>query len=470
MATVEPTLERRLIDHIARTDFDDLSAETIHCCKKLIMDSLGVTFPGYRAPGCQEIVTLLRSWQSAIGASVLLSDFYAPPPLAAMANSAMMHALDFDDTLDASALHCFVNVLPAALAAAEHRGGVDGKKLITALVLGVDVICRISLAIDRPLSWIRTATCGGFGAAAAAGKVLDLNEEALFNALGIVYSQTSGNAQGLIESRLVKRMQPGFAASAGVLSAFLADQGITGSRRFLTGRYGFYPLYEQDDYHPERVTEGLGEHFTILDLSIKPYPCCRMTHSAIGAALNLREQIGPPDCIAQIEVAVSSMVADMVGKPFKIGTNPQVDAQFSIPYTTACALMRGDVFIPDFETIHITDPEVNRLADRIRVTLASDLRANDIFQARMTVTRTDGQVFRERVAAPLGNPQNPVSDAQVREKFAKCMASSGFSVTETAQNELLTMIDDLETIGDVRELMRVMPRPIGAKGRENLLQ
>ena len=137
-------------------------------------------------------------------------------------------------------------------------GGVDGKTLITALVLGVDVINRISLAIRRPLSWIRTATCGSFGAAAAAGKILGLDRGQMQNALGVVYSQTSGNAQGLLEGRLIKRMQPGLAAQAGVLSAFLAREGITGSHEFLEGAYGFYNLYERGEYDPAPVTPGFG--------------------------------------------------------------------------------------------------------------------------------------------------------------------------------------------------------------------
>jgi 2-methylcitrate dehydratase PrpD len=455
---MKPTLENRLIDHIARTGFDDLDGDAVRCCKNLVMDSLGVVFPGSRAPGCPQIVEMLRAWPSPEGASVLLNDFAVAPPLAAMANSAMMHALDFDDTLDVSALHTFVSVLPAALAAAEHRGAVSGKELIAALVLGVDVICRISLAIDRPLSWIRTATCGSFGAAAAAGKILGLAPDAISNALGVVYAQTSGNAQGLVEGRLVKRMQPGFAASAGVVSAFLAAGGVTGSRQFLTGDYGYYSLYEQGDYHPERVTEALGEHFAVVDLSIKPYPCCRMTHSSIGAAMKLRDRVGPTMGIAKIDVSVSSMVAEMVGKPFQIGTNPQVDAQFSIPYTTACAFIRGDVFLQDFETEPISDPAIRQLADRVRVVSDPALPAKDILQSEMTVTRTDGEIFSEQIPVPPGNPKSPVSDAQCREKFIKCIEYSGLSVKNEARDELISMIVNLESVSNVNEMVRAMAR------------
>ena len=456
MSAVEPNLEEIIVDHIAETSFDDLDSQSIDCCKNLILDTLGVAFPGSRAPGCPEILDLIGTWPVESGASVLLSGIQVSPPMAAMANSAMMHAMDFDDTLDASALHTFVNVLPAALAAAGNGKPVSGKELITALVVGVDIICRISLAIDRPLSWIRTATCGCFGAAATAAKILGLNREEIFNALGVVYGQTSGNAQGLLEGRLVKRMQPGFAASAGVLSAFLAGRGITGSRRFLTGPYGYYPLYEQGSFDPAPVTESLGKHYSIGDLSIKPYPACRMTHASIDAALALRARAMPVEEIERIDVSVCSMGAEMVGKPFQPGSNPQVDAQFSIPYTTACALIRGDVFLRDFETEAIADAAVMGLAKRVRVAADPALAAKDILSAKMTVVRKDGAAISEDVPIPLGNPRNPMNADQCRRKFTKCLDYSGFPLKEDACETLFSMIEHLEALGDVQDLIRIM--------------
>ncbi|MCF8110048.1 MAG: MmgE/PrpD family protein [Desulfobacteraceae bacterium] len=449
-------MEEKIINNIEKISFEDLGDDVIRYCKKLILDSLAVAFPGSRAPGCRETVELLGSWQCINGASVLFSDLTVSPPQAAMVNSAMMHALDFDDTLDDSALHTFVSVLPAVLAAAESKTKISGKRFIAALVLGTDLVCRLSLAIDRPLSWIRTATCGSFGAAAGAAKILGMDKEGISNALGIVYAQTAGNAQGLIEGRLVKRMQPGFAASAGVLSALLSNRGITGSRQFLTGPYGFYPLYEQNEYYPERALERLGDHFTILDLSIKPYPSCRMTHSCIDAALKLKKRIGRIGDIDRIDVSVSSMVAEMVGKSFQIGTNPQVDAQFSIPYTTACALIRGDVFLRDFETEFILDPEIKKTAGVVHVSVNQDLPQKDIFQAEMRITKSNGEVLSEFVSVPRGNPENPMSDEECRNKFNKCVDYSGLPVADEDRRELISMVENIEMLSDVRDLIGPM--------------
>jgi 2-methylcitrate dehydratase PrpD len=335
---------------------------------------------------------------------------------------------------------------------------VSGKTFIAALVLGVDVICRISLGIRRPLSWIRTATCGSFGAAATAAKILGLDRDRMADALGIVYAQTAGNAQGLLEGRLVKRMQPAFAAAAGVTAAFLASKGVTGSREFLTGPYGYYPLYEQGDLDEAAVLDGLGQHFTIGDLSIKPYPCCRMTHAAIDAALAVRERLAPLDRLERIEVNVSSMVAEMVGKPFRIGQNPQVDAQFSIPYTVAVALLYGDVFLGDFEPEAVRREAVKALAAKVQVNENPNLAPKDILPAEFRAFNSDGESLELRINAPLGNPLRPVNDAQCRRKFSKCIQYSGIAFDEAQRRDWLTQIENLENIENVCTLMPPLTR------------
>jgi len=459
MSENDPKLETQLIDHLYDTTYADLDPAAVACCKRLVMDTIGVAFPGRSAPGVPEMVSLMASWGGERGASVLFEPFKIAPPMAAMVNSTMMHALDFDDTLDASALHTFVTVLPAALAAAEAAGKpVDGQTFIAALVLGVDVICRISLGIQRPLSWIRTATCGSFAAAASAAKILGLDRDQISDALGIAYAQTAGNAQGLLEGRLVKRMQPAFAASAGVTAAFLASRGVTGSRAFLTGTYGYYPLYERGDLDEAAVIDGLGRHFTIVDLSIKPYPCCRMTHSAIDAALAVRERLTSLGRLERIEVNASSMVAEMVGKPFRIGKNPQVDAQFSIPYTVAVALLYGDVFLGDFEPEAVRREPVNALAAKVHVNENPNLAPKDILPAQLRAIGANGESLEVRINAPLGNPLRPVNDAQCRQKFLKCIQYSGISFDEARSRDLLNRIENLEHLEDVCTLTPPLTR------------
>jgi len=280
------TIGEKLVSYVSGMTYDRLPTEVINETKKFILDTIGVGLAGVREPGCREVVDLVRKWSlNKSGSTIIYYGDKVSPPEAAFANSVLMHALDFDDTLDSSAMHAHVSSLPAALALAEAKGKVGGKELITAVALGVDITCRIASAITTPLSWVRTATCGSFGAAAAAAKILNGGEQEIGNALGIVYSQTAGNAQCLVDGGLVKRMQPGFSARSAVLSAALGSRGVTGATNIFEGDYGFFNLYERGKVKPERVTENLGEHFAVMDLSIKPYPCCRITHGSIDAAL-----------------------------------------------------------------------------------------------------------------------------------------------------------------------------------------
>ncbi|MBW2342168.1 MAG: MmgE/PrpD family protein, partial [Deltaproteobacteria bacterium] len=423
--------------------------------KKFILDTLGVGLAGAREPGCREVVEVVKDWSSnKTGSTIIYYGDRVSPPEAAFANSVLMHALDFDDTLDSSAMHAHVSSLPAALSVAEVKGKVSGKDFIAAVALGVDMTCRIGSAILSPLSWVRTATCGSFGAAAAAAKVLGMNKKEILNTLGIVYSQTAGNAQCLVDGGLVKRMQPGFSARSAVLSAALASRGVTGSSNIFQGEYGFFNLYERGKVKSERVTQDLGDHFGVMDLSIKPYPCCRMTHGSIDAALELSNshRIKPED-VAEILVYVSKMVSDMVGAPFEIRENPQVDAQFSIPYTVAVALTRGKVFLDDFGSDTIKkDSAVLGLAKRIKVVVDLELPVNDISSVNMIIKTENGESFSLKVGTLKGSPVRPMSFDDCARKFRNCLEYSEKPSLVKNSETLIDFVFNLEKKKDVREL------------------
>jgi 2-methylcitrate dehydratase PrpD len=441
--------------YVAETTFDMLPREVVDETKKFILDTIGVGLAGVREPGCREVVDLVKMWSSnPAGSTIIVYKDKVAPPEAAFANSVLMHALDFDDTLDSSAMHAHVSSLPAALALAEVRQGTSGKDLITSVGLGVDITCRIASAITTPLSWIRTATCGSFGSAAAAAKILQLDEKAVLAALGIVYSQTSGNAQCLVDGGLVKRMQPGFSARSAVLSAALASKGVTGATHIFEGEYGFYNLYERGKVIPEKAVEKLGKHFGVMELSIKPYPCCRMTHAAIDAALELSgSHVIDPKDIKEVEVSVSKMVSTMVGAPFTIRDNPQVDAQFSIPYTVAVALSNTRVLLSDFtpETIKAAAP-VLELARKVKVAVDPGLTENDISSLQMTITMRNGRILLHKLHALKGSPSRPMSFDECVAKFKTCLEYSGKSAIIENSDRIVDFIFELEKKEDAREI------------------
>jgi 2-methylcitrate dehydratase PrpD len=446
----------KLIDYLAATQFHDLPKAVVDSTKKFIVDSIGVTIAGSNAPGCREVVNLIKGWGGKPEATIVIDGTKVPTPWAAMANSMLMHALDFDDTLDESALHAHVSVLPSAMAAAEAVGNVTGKNLINAVALGVDVVCRLGLSTNRPLSWIRTATCGTFGATVAAAKIMGLDKSALSNAMGICYSQVSGNAQCLIDGGLVKRIQPAFSAKSGVLSALMAQNGITGAKDFLEGPYGFFNLYESGDYKQEILVEDLGKVYGGTKLSIKPYPSCRMTHASIDAALAIRRKLHiEPSHVKEVSVHVSKMAQEMVGKPFIIRENPQVDAQFSIPYTVATALLNGDVFLNDFEEQAIRKAQATELAKKIKVFVNPHLHERDMSNANLLL-KYKGAEYSKKIDTMKGSPANPMTLSECVAKFKKCVAYTKHQTINDKAEQILECLVNLENMENAASLMSLL--------------
>lgn len=444
-------------DLYSRIEYKDLPENLIKITKTFIMDSIGTGLAGTCAPGCKETMNVLEKMGGNPESTVIGFNLKLPASSSALINSMVIHALDFDDTYDPAAMHCYTSVLPAAIALAESQGNVSGKKLINAVALGVDLCARLGAAINSPLSWIRTSTCGSFASALAACKILILPKEKILNALGIVYSQTSGNAQCLIDSGLVKRMQPAFAASSGIISALMSEAGLTGAKEVFEGKYGYFNLYERGNYNRKIVLENLGEEFYGTKISIKPYPSCRMTHAAIDAALYLKEncKFSLSD-IEKIELYTSKMVKDMVGSTFVIGQNPQVDAQFSIPYTVSVALIKGKPFIDDFYDDRVKNFEGVNLTKKIVVIPDEQLDERDIKSTSIKLYLKNGKIFNHKVDVFKGNPKNPLNEDECVEKFKKCANFGIKKFTHSQIDKLSEKLINLEKIKDVSELTSML--------------
>ncbi len=440
-------------EFLAGLRYEDLPEDVVENTKKFIMDTIGVGIAGQHAPGCPELLAVAKQWGGTPEATVLMQRFRCPAPWAGLVNSVSMHALDFDDTLDESAHHGMVSAFPAALAVAEAKGAVSGKDLICAVTAGLDVSCRIAMSVKRPLSWTRAATCGYFGAVAAAGKILGLDTEKMWNAFGIVYSQTAGNVQGLRDGAVSKRMQPGFAVKSAILSVVLAQKGVTGAQNVLEGDYGFFKLYEGNEFDRSVLLQDLGKTFMGTRLSLKAYPSCRMTHAGIDLALALKREhsLGMSD-IETVRITCSKMVYDLVGKPFEIRSNPQIDAQFSLPYTVTAAFARGDVFIEDFEENRIRKPEILDHVGKVQVILDPGIDPKDMMQCRMEVKCRDGRVFTASTSAASGNPLNPLSVDACVQKFVKCVRYAMPEASDEWMARVLYTIRRMETLENIQQL------------------
>src|SRR5258705_9806502 len=283
---------RALCTSIADWTYDRLPAPVLRAVKALILDTLGVIGGAAHAPGIAELNARLARWEKTGSATGLVGKRRYSPPTAAMANGAAAHALDFDDQHDPARVHTNCVMLPALLATAEDIGDVSGKDFLLAYAIGAELHARFGLACYNSLGkgWHPTMIFGTLAAGIAAGRLLKLDATGLRNALGMAFHQASGSAQSMRDGVLSKRLGAGFAARGAVLSAFLAADGLTGTRRTLEGSAGLFTLYERAEVKSEILTEGLGTHWRIREYSFKPYPCCRCNHTAIGLGIKLREQ------------------------------------------------------------------------------------------------------------------------------------------------------------------------------------
>lgn len=450
------SLTDELIDFLIETDFENLPKDVVEGTKKLLIDTVGVALAGSVSTGIEPTINLFRQWGGKTESTVWVFGDRLPSVHTAFVNSMMAHALDFDDTHEKVAIHAGAAVVPTALAMAECIGKLDGKDLIASIVLGVEVASRLGLAIlEQDKGWHLSGTCGAFSSAAVAGKLLGLNREEMRNALGIAYTQASGTNQSGIDGALTKRMSPGFGARSGVLSAFLAKSGLTGPIDFLEGKYGFFKLYQSDNYDPSAITKSLGSTFEILTLATKPYPCCRLAHGAIDAVLALIEESHLIlDEVEQIIVYGSQALKELCGKPFEAGERSEIDAQFSLSYLLISAILRGRVDIENFSQTAVRDPTLIPHIGKVHIIVSPDIPNR--WAAQVEVKKKDGNVLAKRVDTPKGQPENPMGLKECEEKFRHCSTFAIKPLNRESLDQFLQGVKSLEDNANVKELVRLL--------------
>jgi 2-methylcitrate dehydratase PrpD len=443
--------------------YQQLPAEVVAATKNQVLDFFGVALGGSLEAGVAEMRDMVLEWGGTPQSSTLRWGDRLPAPNAAQVNATMAHSLDFDDVHEDAIMHPGVVAIPTALAMAEYLGGVSGEEFITAVALGSDFICRLGLA-TRPgenihqYGWHLTTLYGYMTAAAVAGRLLGMDTGGLVNAIGIGYHQSSGNGQCVKDGALTKRMGPGMAVRGGIASALMAKRGITGARNSLEGQAGIYRVYHQGRYSREALVGGLGQRFESVNVSIKPYPCCRGVHPFIDAGLTLvsEHDIRPQD-IESVLIHCGEGTNFLLATPFEAKARPRtfVDSQFSIVWGVATALARRRAGLDDFTEEAIKSPDILDVSAKITVEVDHDLDRGDvgIEPARVTVTLRDGAVFAERVDLPTGTPSRPLSFADVERKFADCLAHAGQPISAAGAQALVERIAGLEKMDDVQELI-----------------
>lgn len=411
-------------------NWDALRASTQKAVKAELLDYLGCLIAGRALMGLPGWIAELAERGGRADAGIV-GGAKVPAPIAALANGYYGHVLELDDTHDAAVLHAGAAAIPAALATAQYRATQDPKKLLEALLLGIETTCRLGVATTLNLvdsGWIYTAVLGHFGAAAASARLLEASDQAFGHAFGIVYSLASGTHQSSREGTSTKHVQPGFAAHNGVNAALMAANGLDGVRMTFSGEDGLARVFLQGKLDSERVTRDLGTTFETERLSFKPYPSCRFTHPVGSAALALRARLGADAQRAtELEIEMGPQAWNVVGRPepMRIFPSAKVTAQFSAYWVAAVAWAYGEVSpLHVFSEVPPTSA-VRTWLERITCKPFANAGTRDIGGAILTARGPFG-VETLTVTSAKGHPDNPFSDEELTGKFTSNVKLAGW--------------------------------------------
>jgi 2-methylcitrate dehydratase PrpD len=463
----DENLSRRLCDQVAGWRYEDLPLAVVEQIKYFLVDTFGVIGGATAAPGIRELNARLGRWEKDGSATGLVARQRLTPPSAALANGAAAHALDYDDQHDPARVHTNCVMVPTLLATAEDKGGVAGKDFILAMAIGAELHARLGLACYNSLGWgwHPTMVFGSLAGAIAAGKLLGLDGEGLANALGMAYHQASGSAQSMRDGVLSKRLGAGFAARAAVLGAFLASDGLTGTRHTLEGSAGLFNLYERGKVNVDTLMGDLGSRWHTLDYSFKPYPCCRANHTAIGIGLACRRDGIQPDDIVSAQIGLGEYNWIAVGKNYDPARNEVVHAQFNVCYGFARALRDGKVDLAAYRKPDITDPGIVALTSRMTSFSDPKIAPDAIDPASVRLTLKSGEVKELYSDIIKGSPRDPMTRDELVGKFRSCL-DHGLGAGRAAADRLAATIFELESVADTgAALVEAFPAPAAARAR-----
>jgi len=448
---IDMNITKQLADFAVKTTFKDLPDEIGEHAKLCVLDWLGAALAGCQSPVAKIATSIIKKIGGIEESTVIGTDIKTSCINAALTNGIIGHAVEMDDIHQEAIIHPAAPVLPAALAVAE-RNNLDGKDLLTAVVIGYEVEIRIGSAINPShyQFWHTTGTCGTFGAAATAGKLLGLDEKSMVYALGIAGT----TAAGLIEvfGTMSKPLNPGRAAMDGILAAMFAKEGLTSSTEILESEKGYLHAAAKE-FKVEKIIENLGKKFEIKNNIFKRHASCGHTHGAIDAVLEIIEKYGvKADNVSEVLVGTYPIAANTVGRNYEPKTADE--AKFSLPYCVAAALIYGKVGLEEFSSEKLADPKVRELSKKVKAYVEPEYINARLGCAKVTIRTKRGNSYECRVDIPKGYPKKPLTKQEVQSKF-RSLAS--LVLTEEKIRNILDVVDNLENIyiKELTELLRV---------------
>jgi len=455
-AASSPT--RTLAEYVAGLSYNTIPQEVISHIKLSFIDSLGCALFGSTLPWGKIITSFTSELGKGRGAIIWGDGAEVPPTSAPLANGTLIHSFELDDLHRVGVIHPGSEAIPAADALVRHARRFDGKQLITAVVAGYEVGCRVGMtggAAQLRRGFHPSATSGTFAAGAAAAKMLRLNPAKTVHALGIAGTQAAG-LMAAQHSSMVKRMHAGRSAQAGVYGALLAARGFTGIEDILEAPYGGFCSTFIDRPDLSHLTNQLGERFETLNAGFKPYPCCGSNHTSIDA---LRKILGEhhevnADNVQKIRIRTTRATKLHVGWPYE--PKSLTTAQMNLSYCVAVLLHDRDFFVDQVTSKSIRRPDVLATTKKIEVLedpqfdLLGDEGRHGV---DLEVQLGDGKSYREKVLHAKGSDKSPMTRDEVLRKF-RLLASRVLSRPRVAKLE--ETLVNLEKLDDAREIAKLL--------------
>src|SRR5690242_259545 len=464
MARNDGTGVTRLVaQHAAALAFDALPRELVDLVKQIVLDTIGVVIG---ASGLAPEARIVAEYVEALGgraeSTVFGFGFKAPAPWAAFVNGSLGHMLDYDDV--GAGGHVGIATVPVAFAVAEKLGHVSGRDLIAAIAAGTDLHTRLDLAVRLPdwtmtEGWFATQLFGFLSGVITAGRLRDFDPEQIENSLGIAFTQVSGSRQMAVgASTDLRSMQAGFSGQGAVLAAELAARGIVGSKEVIEGRYGIYKTYVRNEPAWSALTVGLGTSFPLLDEhGFKVWPACGYTRATNTATLRLRREnrLNPED-VETITVIGGTGATRLLSEPIELKRRPQlsVDGKYSIPFTTAVMMVRGNVSLRDYTEEGLRDPEVLAMADRVGYRADPDAvlpigGQSALSRPTVEIRTRDGRVFSCTPDGVPGDPAHPVGWDLLEAKFQDCISFAHRPLIPGGVERIIELVHNLDRFDDV---------------------
>lgn len=443
-------MSRTLADFVASSSWADVEAQSVEA-RRSILNFFATALGSAHDPVVTAAMRALSPFSGAATSTVIGHTEPMDALCASFLNAISANLLDFDDTHPETIIHPAAPVAAPVLALAETRK-LSGREALTALILGVDVECRIGNAVSPhhyARGWHITSTCGIFGAAAACAKLLGLPAEGIANAIGLAASQSAGNVENLPSA--AKNVSVGNAARNGLFAALLAQQGYEAAPRAIEGPLGWARTMG-DEPDLARLLHGLGRTWEIAKNTYKPYPAGIVFHSVIDACLLLRERIGRQ--VGQIEsitVHGSTLLLARGDRP----VNNERDARVSIHHCAACGLLLGRAGVAEFAHETVVRPDIARLRQKVRAELDGEMPDG---AARVTLRLSSGEVLTETVVSPRGSQAAPLSDRDIEDKLREGVRTGRSEWDADRVIDAGWRLDAVDDVGNLLQSLRPPPR------------